>query len=253
MAEFDKAVRRRTVVQGMAWSVPAVVAANHLPAFAASACIDHAESWGGHFTASHLQSTRIPLPGTKITNDSIYAGNLDGDVIRTDRLPEVYRQYPWVNSFAVISQSGDATDGSILKLTFPQPAYCVEFLLHDIDSQRSGPRDLYQDSVTVTADGGAVNAVAFNAQHIRIKNNNSSSVTVESPHELSSLSSQYEWDMYKSTNGTAAISIVGPINGLSIQYRNVSPYLNRGSRHNYQQMAVSNIKYSINRCDCGAN
>ncbi|WP_297741523.1 hypothetical protein [uncultured Tessaracoccus sp.] len=251
MTEFDKSVRRRTVVQGMAWSVPAVVAASQLPAFAASACIDEAESWGGNFSAKHVQATRVPLPGTQITKDSFYAGSLDGEILNAGKYPAIFRQYPWVKNLAVVAQNGDTSQGTLLKIKFPQPAYCVEFLLHDIDSKHSGPRDRHQDSVTVTAKNGVVNATVFNQEHLRVLNNGSSSVTVESPHVINSLfSKQYDWDMYTETKGTAAISIVGPITELCMHFKDVTPGLDTGSRHNYQQIAVSNIKYSINKCDC---
>ncbi|WP_297746509.1 hypothetical protein [uncultured Tessaracoccus sp.] len=250
MTEFEKSVRRRTVVQGMAWSVPAVVAANQLPAFAASACIDEAESWGGYFSAAHVQATRVPLPGTQITTDSIYAGSLDGEILNAGKFPAIFRQYPWVKNLAVVAQHGNTSQGTLLNVKFPKPAYCVEFLLHDIDSKFSGRRDRHQDSVTVTAKNGVVNATVFNQEHLRVLNNGSSSVTVESPHVIDTLGSKYDWDMYTETKGSAAISIVGPITELSMHFKDITPGLDTSSRHNYQQIAVSNIKYSINKCDC---
>ncbi len=251
MTEFEKSVRRRTVVQGMAWSVPAVVAASQLPAFAASACIDEAESWGGNFSAKHVQATRVPLPGTQITTGGIYAGSLDGEVLNADKFPAIFRQYPWVKNLAVVAQNGNTSQGTLLNVKFPKPAYCVEFLLHDIDSKYSTGDDRHQDSVTVTAKNSVINATAFDSTNLRVLNNGSSSVTVESPHELTRYrANKFDWDMYSSTKGSAAISIVGPITELCMHFKDVTPGLDTGSRHNYQQIAVSNIKYSINKCDC---
>ena len=175
---------RRNVVKGAAWAVPAVTASTALPSVAASQdCVYTGSHWEKSFVTPELVARREARPGAKITTGGLYASNLDGDIISPGRLAKVKSDYPWVSELIAIAQNGDGTAGSLLYVDFPRPASCVQFLLHDIDSQGSGKNDHYRDSVTVTADGAPITASPLEPEYLRVTGNGSNRVKVESPFE----------------------------------------------------------------------
>ena len=240
---------RRNVVKGAAWAVPAVTASTALPSVAASQdCVYTGSQWEKSFVTPELVARREARPGAKITTGVLYASNLDGDIISPGRLAKVKSDYPWVSELIAIAQNGDGTAGSLLYVDFPRPASCVQFLLHDIDSQGSGKNDHYRDSVTVTADGAPITASPLEPEYLRVTGNGSNRVKVESPFEHTRLDKSHEWDMDRDTKGTVLIKIKGPINRFSILYLNEDTL--EGKIHNYQQIALSTIRWSKDPCGC---
>ncbi|MSS44862.1 hypothetical protein FYJ43_02070 [Cutibacterium sp. WCA-380-WT-3A] len=241
---------RRNVVKGTAWAIPVVAASTALPSVAASqSCNYVSPAWQGNgFIASGLTARREVIGKTIITHGDAYASNSDGDLISTRNLSEISDRYSWVPNLIVIAQNGDDTSGSYLHVDFPQAAHCVQFFLHDIDSQGAGKRDHYRDSVTVTANGSPIMASPLHPENLRVTGNGSDRVTIESPFEHGVLDSKYEWDMKRSTKGTALVTIKGPINGFSILYQNADTLSD--DKYNYQQIAMSPVRWSTTPCDC---
>ena len=240
---------RRNVVKGAAWAVPAVTASTALPSVAASQdCVYTEAHWEESFVTSGLVAQREARPGAEITTGGIYASNLDGDIIDPRKLVKVKSDYPWVSEMIAIAQNGDGTAGTLLHVNFPGPVSCVQFLLHDIDSQGSGKRDHYRDSVTVTADGAPITASPLEPDFLRVTGNGSNRVKVESPFEHEETDETYEWNMKRDTKGTVLIKIKGPINRFSILYLNEDTL--EYTDHNYQQIALSTIRWSKDPCGC---
>ena len=240
---------RRNVVKGAAWAVPAVTASTALPSVAASQdCVYTEAHWEESFVTSGLVARREARPGAKITTGGLYASNLDGDIIDPRKLVKVKSDYPWVSEMIAIAQNGDGTAGTLLHVNFPGPVSCVQFLLHDIDSQGSGKRDHYRDSVTVTADGAPITASPLEPDFLRVTGNGSNRVKVESPFEHEETDKTHEWNMNRDTKGTVLIKIKGPINRFSILYLNEDTL--EYTDHNYQQIALSTIRWSKDPCGC---
>ena len=240
---------RRNVVKGAAWAVPAVTASTALPSVAASQdCVYTGSHWEKSFVTPELVARREARAGAKITTGGLYASNLDGDIISPGKLAKVKSDYPWVSELIVIAQNGDGTAGSLLNVDFPRPASCVQFLLHDIDSQGSGKDDHYRDSVTVTADGAPITASPLEPEYLRVTGSGSNRVKVESPFEHTRFDKSHEWDMDRDTKGTVLIKIKGPISLFSILYLNEDTL--EGKIHNYQQIALSTIRWSKDPCGC---
>lgn len=240
---------RRNVVKGAAWAVPAVTASTALPSVAASQdCVYTEAHWKERFVTPELVARREARPGAKITTGGAYASNSDGDIIDPRGLVKVKSDYPWVSELIAIAQNGDGTAGSLLHVDFPGPASCVQFLLHDIDSQGSGKQDHYRDSVTVTADGAPITASPLEPGYLHVTGNGSNRVKVESPFEHKRLDKSHEWKMDHETKGTVLIKIKGPINRFSILYLNEDTL--EGKIHNYQQIALSTIRWSKDPCGC---
>ncbi|MCO6664426.1 twin-arginine translocation signal domain-containing protein [Cutibacterium avidum] len=240
---------RRNVVKGAAWAVPAVTASTALPSVAASQdCVYTGSHWEKSFVTPELVARREARAGAKITTGGLYASNLDGDIISPGKLAKVKSDYPWVSELIVIAQNGDGTAGSLLNVDFPRPASCVQFLLHDIDSQGSGKDDHYRDSVTVTADGAPITASPLEPEYLRVTGSGSNRVKVESPFEHTRFDKSHEWDMDRDTKGTVLIKIKGPISRFSILYLNEDTL--DGKVHNYQQIALSTIRWSKDPCGC---
>ena len=240
---------RRNVVKGAAWAVPAVTASTALPSVAASQdCVYTGAHWEKSFVTPELVARREARPGAKITTAGLNASNLDGDIIDPGRLVKVNSDYPWVSERIAIAQNGDGTAGSLLHVNFPDPASCVQFLLHDIDSQGSGERDHYRDSVTVTTDGAPITASPLEPGYLRVTGDGSNRVKVESPFEHKLFDKSHEWNMDHDTKGTVLIKIKGPINRFSILYLNEDTL--EGKIHNYQQIALSTIRWSKDPCGC---
>ena len=238
------------MVKGVAWAVPAVTASTALPSVAASQdCVYTGEHWKKGFVTPELVARREVRPGAKITTSSIYASNLDGDIISPRNLAKVKSNYPWVSELVAIAQNGDGTAGSLLHVDFPGPASCVQFLLHDIDSQGSGTKDHYRDSVTVTADGAPITASPLEPEFLRVTDNGSNRVKVESPFKHGEgIDRTHEWNMNRHTKGTVLITIKGPINRFSILFLNEDTL--EYTEHNYQQIALSTIRWSKDPCGC---
>ena len=240
---------RRNVVKGAAWAVPAVTASTALPSVAASQdCVYTEAHWEESFVTSGLVAQREARPGAEITTGGIYASNLDGDIIDPRKLVKVKSDYPWVSEMIAIAQNGDGTAGTLLHVNFPGPVSCVQFLLHDIDSQGSGKRDHYRVSVTVTADGAPITASPLEPDFLRVTGNGSNRVKVESPFEHEETDKTHEWNMNRDTKGTVLIKIKGPINRFSILYLNEDTL--EYTDHNYQQIALSTIRWSKDPCGC---
>ncbi|MGK2310420.1 twin-arginine translocation signal domain-containing protein [Cutibacterium sp. V970] len=240
---------RRNVVKGAAWAVPAVTASTALPSVAASqGCVYTEPHWGKHFVNSELVARREARGGAQITTGGLYASNLDGDIISPGRLAKVKSNYPWVSELIAIAQNGDGTAGSLLHVDFSGPASCVQFLLHDIDSQGSGKKDHYRDSVTVTTDGAPITASPLEPEFLSVTGNGSNRVKVESPFEHGTIDKTHEWNMNRDTKGTVLIKIKGPINRFSILYLNEDTL--EDTEHNYQQIALSTIRWSKDPCGC---
>lgn len=240
---------RRNVVKGAAWAVPAVTASTALPSVAASQdCVYTGSHWEKSFVTPELVARREARAGAKITTGGLYASNLDGDIISPGKLAKVKSDYPWVSELIVIAQNGDGTAGSLLNVDFPRPASCVQFLLHDIDSQGSGKDDHYRDSVTVTADGAPITASPLEPEYLRVTGSGSNRVKVESPFGHTRFDKSHEWDMDRDTKGTVLIKIKGPISRFSILYLNEDTL--EGKIHNYQQIALSTIRWSKDPCGC---
>ncbi len=238
------------MVKGVAWAVPAVTASTALPSVAASQdCVYTGEHWKKGFVTPELVARREVRPGAKITTSGIYASNLDGDIISPRNLAKVKSNYPWVSELVAIAQNGDGTAGSLLHVDFPGPASCVQFLLHDIDSQGSGTKDHYRDSVTVTADGAPITASPLEPEFLRVTDNGSNRVKVESPFKHGEgIDRTHEWNMNRHTKGTVLITIKGPINRFSILFLNEDTL--EYTEHNYQQIALSTIRWSKDPCGC---
>ncbi|MDU5514317.1 MAG: twin-arginine translocation signal domain-containing protein [Cutibacterium avidum] len=240
---------RRNVVKGAAWAVPAVTASTALPSVAASQdCVYTGAHWEKSFVTPELVARREARPGAKITTSGINASNLDGDIISPRRLAKVNSGYPWVSELIAIAHNGDGTAGSLLHVNFPGPVSCVQFLLHDIDSQGSGEKDHYRDSVTVTTDGAPITASPLEPGYLRVTGDGSNRVKVESPFEHKLFDKSHEWSMNHDTKGTVLIKIKGPINRFSILYLNEDTL--EGKIHNYQQIALSTIRWSKDPCGC---
>lgn len=248
--EMNNNLSRRNMVKGVAWAVPAVTASTALPSVAASQdCVYTGEHWKKGFVTPELVARREVRPGAKITTSGIYASNLDGDIISPRNLAKVKSNYPWVSELVAIAQNGDGTAGSLLHVDFPGPASCVQFLLHDIDSQGSGTKDHYRDSVTVTADGAPITASPLEPEFLRVTDNGSNRVKVESPFKHGEgIDRTHEWNMNRHTKGTVLITIKGPINRFSILFLNEDTL--EYTEHNYQQIALSTIRWSKDPCGC---
>ena len=208
---------RRNVVKGAAWAVPAVTASTALPSVAASQdCVYTGAHWEKSFVTPELVARREARPGAKITTGGAYASNLDGDIIDPRGLVKVKSDYPWVSELIAIAQNGDGTAGSLLHVDFP--------------------------------DGAPITASPLEPGYLHVTGNGSNRVKVESPFEHKRLDKSHEWNMDHDTKGTVLIKIKGPINRFSILYLNEDTL--EGKIHNYQQIALSTIRWSKDPCGC---
>ncbi|MDU6250368.1 MAG: hypothetical protein E6621_00350, partial [Cutibacterium avidum] len=102
--------------------------------------------------------------------------------------------------------------------------------------------------VTVTADGAPITASPLEPDFLRVTGNGSNRVKVESPFEHEGTDKTHEWNMNRDTKGTVLIKIKGPINRFSILYLNEDTL--EYTDHNYQQIALSTIRWSKDPCGC---
>lgn len=140
---------RRTVVRGLAWSVPVIATAVATPGVSASQC-EGTIDWSAYPVGTQINT--IPVagasPATTATFTATYAAQ-QPQTGRTGRVAAGPQGGVAQNYFVVELRPPRANDSVSIRVVFSRPVSNVEFSLLDIDGASPG----YQDSVRVLTPG----------------------------------------------------------------------------------------------------
>lgn len=243
-------ITRRTVAKGTAWSAPALMLASATPAVAGSrACAPVTAVWTASATRSSGATNQAGVAATSTFFGGASGVNNSNFTGQSAPAASKYANQNWL----MLNQYSDSTTsgwGQNVVITFPQPVYCVSFLVTDIDTQMS-PSGLFTNYTGSYKD--AVTVAGFTAVAQDPSNTSVNGSTATPTHTATTSGSPYEWSTVGDRRGTVVYSAPGPITTITLTYRNTNPTrpdLLTGVPNNNQQVYISPIQYSTSNCAC---
>ncbi len=246
--ERPRAVSRRALARGIAWSVPTLAAASAAPALAASRCemttVNMVKGTTSQTSASTTLSDGTKINATRSSSSNLFftlseengsganggTYNFNTRQISTSGLP--------VGTYLELNQKARSTDVSqVLTFTLPKKAYCVEFWVTDIDLQSFTDRK-YGDRVTVSGFTG----VASNTSWVTCSGATCTTAFVNSPGNKETSPDVLNGAVRYRLTSTSGIT------SFTLSY---SSAYTGSSTTNYQQVWISPISYSTTAgCNC---
>lgn len=235
---------RRALVQGAAWAVPAISIAAAAPAFAGSQpCSFSTLNWVSRVdeqnattSLSGAKAVAAPNGGTLLNTGY---SNMFPEKLTIAALPE-FSGSNWLR----LASGGPNSAGETVTVTFPTNVYCVTLYVQDIDTQFVSASSKYRDDVTVT--GFTASVAAPSSTYTSVSSSQATSINTAA----SGSATTWSWDYTSSVNGLAKFTAAGPLNTISLVYKNTSTGGGSGVNDNDMQVWVSPIKYSTADCLC---